>query len=118
MIESDISAADLLGQFRQALDRRSVWEPHWQECYHYALPYRAQFTHSASIGAPRHDHLFDGTAADAVEQLAASLLANLTPPWSRWVALVPGPDLDSQQAERLAPMLEKIGDTLRAHFDR
>jgi hypothetical protein len=118
MIESDISAADLLGQFRQALDRRSVWEPHWQECYHYALPYRAQFTHNASIGAPRHDHLFDGTAADAVEQLAASLLANLTPPWSRWVALVPGPDLDSQQAERLAPMLEKIGDTLRAHFDR
>ena len=34
--------------------------------------------------------LFDGTAPDAVEQLAASLLAELTPPWSQWFGFRPG----------------------------
>jgi hypothetical protein len=35
------------------------------------------------------DRLFDGTALDAVEQLAP-LLAELTPPWSQWFGLIPG----------------------------
>lgn len=108
----------LLTRYQQAREYRSAWESHWQECYHYALPYRGQFNGTATTGTPRHDHLYDGTAADAVEQLAASLLANLTPPWSRWVALVPGPELSPDQAEHMAPVLEKIGDTLSAHFDR
>lgn len=110
--------AAIITRFRRARDRRTPWESHWQECFHYALPHRAQFTRTTSIGGPRHDHLYDGTAADAVEQLAASLLAHLTPPWSRWFALTPGPDLGDADAEKLAPILEKIGDTVRAHFDR
>ena len=50
----------------------------WQDCYDHALPAHR-----------RRGALFDATAADAAEQLAASLLAELTPPWSRWFGLAP-----------------------------
>ena len=53
----------------------------WRDCYAHALPLRSAFGTTATRTA---DPLFDGTAPDAVDQLAASLLAELTPPWSRW----------------------------------
>jgi hypothetical protein len=62
--------------------------------------------------------IYDGTALDAVEQLAASMLGNLMPPWTQWFGLKPGPDLTPAQAEALAPVLEKAARTLQAHFDR
>ena len=69
-------------------------------------------------GERKTDRLFDGTAADAVEQLAASLLAQLTPPWSRWFGLMPGPDLSEADRDAVAPVLEKAAATLQSHFDR
>ncbi len=63
----------------------------------------------------RHKRAF---ALDAVEQLGASLLGNLMPPWTQWFGLKPGPDLTPQQAESLAPVLEKAARTIQAHFDR
>ncbi|MCB9988622.1 MAG: head-tail connector protein [Rhodospirillales bacterium] len=64
------------------------------------------------------DHLFDGTALDAVEQLAASLLGNLTPPWTQWFGFKPGPELPPADADALAPVLEKAARTIMDHFDR
>ncbi|MAZ75707.1 MAG: phage tail protein [Micavibrio sp.] len=62
-------------------------------------------------------NLYDGTAMDAVDQLAASLLGNLTPPWSQWFGFKPGPDLTEAETEALAPILEKTAQTIQAHFD-
>jgi hypothetical protein len=55
---------------------------------------------------------------DAADQLASSMLGNLTPTWSQWFGLKPGPDLSSAEAERLAPLLEKAAKTIQDHFDR
>ena len=67
--------------FQRARERRQPWEPLWRECYALAQPQRG-FGLGAEFGAARRytETLFDGTAPDAVEQLAASLLAELTPP--------------------------------------
>src|SRR6185436_16591545 len=108
---------NFLRRYRQALARRRNWEPLWQESYEFALPQRNGFT-VATPGSRRMDRLYDGTALDASEQLAASLLGNLTPPWSQWFGLRPGPDLSPAQAEALAPVLEKAGQTIQAHIDR
>ena len=71
--------------FERARERRQPWEPLWRECYAYALPQRGMGLGGEFAPARRYsDSLFDGTAPDAVEQLAASLLAELTPPWSQW----------------------------------
>ncbi len=121
---SGLDPQSVLRRFRQAKARRNAWESHWQECYDFALPLRsdAVFVGPSSVETAgpsrRSDRLYDATAPDGVEQLAASLLAELTPPWSRWFGLVPGPSLTADEASRLAPRLEQAERVLQGHFDR
>lgn len=108
----------LLGRYERAKARRAGWEDHWRECYQFAMPRREGSLSGDSSGAKKTDDLFDGTAPDAVEQLAASLMAELTPPWSRWFDLVPGPDVPLDRASEMAGPLEEISATIQSHFDR
>lgn len=110
--------AHLIRRYDQAKDRRSTWESTWQECYDYTLPQRGGFTSVMQPGKIRTEHLFDGTALDAVDQLAASLLGHLTPPWTQWFGFKPGPDLNPEEAQALAPILEDSAKVIQAHFDR
>lgn len=107
-MDAALGAPAILARQAAALERRRPLEPVWQDCYDHALPPPA--------GRPA---LFDSTAADAAEQLAASLLAELTPPWSRWFGLVPGRPLrDSPRHQEAARALEDAATTLQGHFDR
>lgn len=108
----------VLERFRRAKDRRSLWESHWRECVDYTLPHRDGGITEATPGERKADRLFDATAGDAAEQLAASLLSELTPPWSRWFGLVPGPTLSEAEREQVAPLLGHAEDILQGHFDR
>ncbi|WP_299440063.1 portal protein [uncultured Rhodospira sp.] len=112
----DDAVATLLRRYRAALGRRRHWEGPWRECYEYALPYRESALGDSPPGTPRGDRLFDGTAPDAVDQLAASMLAQLTPPWSRWFDLAAGADLSEDERARVAPTLEHAAEVLRAQF--
>ncbi|WP_368416292.1 portal protein [Falsiroseomonas sp.] len=96
----------ILARHASAAERRRPLEGTWQACYDHALP-----AHGA---AP----LFDATAADAAEQLAASLLAELAPPWSRWFALAPARGLHDAAEQALAKTLAEVADTLQGHLDR
>lgn len=109
------SLARLRKQFGRLKEARRDWEPVWRDCYAHALPLRSGFAAPSTRTA---DPLFDGTAPDAVDQLAASLLAELTPPWSRWFNLTAGADLPPDEAAAAGPVLEKIGAALQGHFDR
>jgi hypothetical protein len=98
---------DIITRYEAALAARQRHEGIWRDCYNHVLP---------PIGSGAT--LFDATAADAAEQLSASLLAELTPPWSRWFGLAPGrptQDTDEQQA---AAVLEEAAEMLQTHFDR
>ena len=108
----------ILRRFEAAKKRRSEWENLWEECYEFALPQRGGFTFENVTGRPRTEQIFDATAMDAVDQLASSMLGNLTPTWSQWFGLKPGPDLSDAEAEQLAPVLEKAAKTIQDHFDR
>jgi hypothetical protein len=96
----------ILARHARAAERRRPLEATWQACYDHALP-----AHGA---AP----LFDATAADAAEQLAASLLAELAPPWSRWFALAPARGLHDAAERAFAATLAEVADTLQGHLDR
>jgi hypothetical protein len=96
----------ILARHARAAERRRPLEGTWQACYDHALP-----AHGA---AP----LFDATAADAAEQLAASLLAELAPPWSRWFALAPARGLHDEAEQAFATTLAEVADTLQGHLDR
>ncbi|GBD42684.1 hypothetical protein HRbin40_00139 [bacterium HR40] len=104
--------------YRSARRRREPWEPLWRECFAYAAPVRGGGLHPAFAPANRlAEQLFDATAADAVEQLAASLLAELTPPWSRWFELIPGSAVSPEEQTLLVPLLERASRALHEHFE-
>jgi hypothetical protein len=84
----DLSLDAVWSRYQRAKQRRRCWESLWRECYIHALPQRGTGLGSEfRPGTNPVDRLFDGTALDAVEQLGASLLAELTPPWSQWFGL-------------------------------
>ena len=115
----ELSVEAVLSRYRAAQSRRKPWESLWQDCYTYALPQRGSGFGSQFDPARRHaERLFDGTATDAVEQLAASLLSQLTPPWSQWFGLVPGHDVNALERTIIAEELDRATETLQGHFDR
>jgi hypothetical protein len=103
-----------------ASERRAPWERLWRDCYAYAMPLRGHGLGAEFEPASRMaERMFDGTAADAVEQLSASLLAQLTPPWSRWFGLRPGQAIPPRpEAGALAERLDGVADIVQGHFDR
>ncbi len=112
------SPQNVLARYAQALKHRQPWESHWRECYEFALPRREGGLGVAQPGAKQYDRLFDGTAPDAVEQLAASLLSELTPPWGQWFGVIAGPELETEEADDLASEFERLSMTLKSNFDR
>jgi hypothetical protein len=117
-IAQKMISEELLRRFTQARQRRDIWENLWVDCYDFVLPQRGGFHGHRIAGDNRMDNIYDATAMDAADQLAASLLGNLTPSWSQWFGLKPGPDLSPAEAEALAPILVKAGRTVQDHFDR
>jgi hypothetical protein len=106
-------------RYGQAKQQRDQWVPLWQECYDYALPQRQSVAMAGqAVGNARTQHLYDATAMDAVDQLAASLLAELTPPWTNWFGLKPGVELSAAEAEAISPKLETATKVMQDHFDR
>jgi len=98
----------ILTRHDAAISRRRPHESNWRDAYAHVLP----APHEAAS-------LFDATAADATEQLAASLLAELTPPWSRWFGLAPSRILaETEEGQAAAAALEVTAETLQAHLDR
>lgn len=101
---------EILTRLARALDQRRPWEGVWQECYDHVLA-----TTPGAGGAA----LYDGTAPDAAEQLAASLMAELTPPWSRWFGLAPSQSLErAPEAAAARAALDETAETLQGHLDR
>ena len=115
----DLSLDAVWSRYQRAKQRRRCWESLWRECYTYALPQRGTgFGAEFRPGANPVERLFDGTALDGVEQLGASLLAELTPPWSQWFGLIPGRDIGPVQRGAVAEALDRVTQTIQAHFDR
>lgn len=116
----DEKLSRIIGRYQNAEARKRQWKSHWQECYEYAFPQREEvcrdFSETSSGG--RHNQcVFDGTAPDAVDQLASSLLAELTPPWAKWFGLKAGSELSEEECAQVAPTLEKTSDVLLQNFE-
>ena len=108
----------LLRAYETARHRRSRWEAHWRDCYDFAMPQQEGSSARSGPGDPVRERLFDGTAPDAVEQLAASLLSELTPPWSRWFGLAAGRAVPETDRDRIGADLQDIETAVQTHLDR
>ncbi len=90
---------NLMQLYKRALDEREIWLNRWKSAIRYTIP-----TDDSDVAT-----LFDATAADAVDNLAASMYSLLTPPESLWVNLVRESDL--------SPNPEIATAMLRAHLN-
>jgi len=116
--EQNLTPESIVQRYKKSIERRQPWESHWRECYDFALPRRDGAIVSGQAGEKKTDKLFDGTAPDAVEQLAASLLSELTPPWARWFGLIAGHELSADESASMGPQLERISTVLQSNFDK
>lgn len=110
----------IVKRYQKACERKQSWEPHWQECYEYAFPQRENVSMASmqnDFGAKKNLHLYDGTAPDAVDQLASSLLAELTPSWAKWFGLKAGNELGDAEKEQVATLLEQTSDIMLQNFE-
>ena len=85
---------NLQNLYKRALDMRSPWIARWDAARRYTVP-------SADDDAAT---LYDATAADAADNLAASIYTLLTPPESMWLQLVGESEL-SQNADYATTVL-------------
>ena len=85
---------NLQQMYRRALDMRAPWLNRWDSALRYTMP-----TEDDDAAT-----LFDATAADAVDNLAASMYSLLTPPESLWISLIPESE-DSPDATTAAAAL-------------
>ena len=92
---------DLEKMYRRALDARAPWLNRWDAAMRYTMP-----TDDADVAT-----LFDATAADAVDNLAASIYSLMTPPESLWISLVPESDASPDADAATAALRANLNDS-------
>ena len=87
--------------YNKALALREPWLHRWDDARRYTVP-----TTDTEVAT-----LFDGTAADAVDNLAASIYTLLTPPESLWINLVRESDASPDPEIATAALRANLNDS-------
>ena len=87
MTDSYSLANKIVRKVEDLKSQRVNFEKLWQEISELVLPRKADFTVKQNIGAPRTRKLFETTAVNAAEMLAAGLHGLMTNPAGKWFSL-------------------------------
>ena len=83
----NLSIESIVKRFDTISANRSNWENLWQTCADYCLPQKAIVTQARSPGTQLNTQIYDSTAIQATQTLAAGLHSYMTNPTSRWFSL-------------------------------
>lgn len=83
----DTEARRIIERWDEMDARRGTWRSHWQDVTDHVMPRKADIETRRSPGEKRTEKQFDGTAADALDELAAMLFSNMTPPNAKWLSM-------------------------------
>lgn len=92
------------------------WRPTWQEIADYTMPKRTSINRVLSPGQQNMEHVFDGTAIQANDLLAASMQGSLTSNSIKWFTLkVKGSDIKegSDEAKWLNIAADRMYELIR-----
>ena len=89
MADLALLASNLISHKDKICSNRSNFETVWEQISEFVLPNRGDFITKRSSGERRDLRVFDTTAIQANEMLAAALFSGLTNPASRWFSLRP-----------------------------
>jgi len=100
-------AAPLIKRYDYLKGRRDNWDTHYQELADYMLPRKADIVKKRSRGEKRMELIYDGTALQAIDLLAAFLHGMLTSGASPWFHL----DIKDETLNRDDDVREWLQDT-------
>lgn len=75
----------LTRQYKKAVSEKLLWNSLWHEIGELMLPNRADFVTKRAQGERRTRRLFDTTALEGVDRLAAAKSGTVTPNTTRWI---------------------------------
>ena len=87
--------------YRRAIDARAPWVRRWDDAIKYTMP---RDDADAAV-------LFDATATDSADNLAAAMYSLLTPPESMWIDLVPESEMSPDAAPAVAALRANLNDS-------
>jgi hypothetical protein len=98
-------------RFERMTSKRATWESHWQDIKDYVNPDASDIRGIVTAGQSETEHMYDGTAPWALEQLASALQSFLTSPAERWFDLKVQ-DFDESKDEEVLDWLERVSDLI------
>lgn len=113
----DMRAKKILARWDELKNDRYVWERQWQDIKELVRPDTSDFSSHPQFRGPKdRAHIFDGTAQDAAEELAAGISSFLTNPADRWFTLE-AQDMTNLRFERDALLwLEMNSDLIYSQY--
>jgi hypothetical protein len=82
------------------------WRNLWDDAYDMFIPNRNTIN-NRTVGETRNARVFDTTGVLAVNAFTSKMHSALTPPGMHWARLSPGSELTDEEAEQIAPALDK-----------
>ena len=115
---ADKAALDILRRLERLKKQRTTWESHWQEIADFMRPRKADITKTQQTpGNKRTEKIYDGTAINSAELLAASLHGMLTNMSTPWFSLR-FTDIAMNEVDEAKEWLEETENVLYAAFHR
>lgn len=109
-----MTAREVISEAEAMFNERVEYEALWETAYKYIAPERALiYSRNKRTPSEIQDEVFDSTAIDSAERLNNLLISGLTPPWQKWMRLVPGSTIaDDAEREQIRPALMQIEDLM------
>lgn len=102
-----LTAIDKIKRFQVAAGRKTGWSETYEEALSYAAPQRNSFTNQGR-GTSRTGQVFDSTAQIAMQKFASNLQSSLVPPAKKWINLVSGNKIPSEEHDLINKALEEV----------
>lgn len=107
------SKENLLKRAEEAWGVKQNWHSLYRDAYELALPQREMYSQYEQ-GSKKGEKVYDSTLQRATISLAGKLQANITPPFTRWSSLHPGPFNPNREDIAVQEELEDVTETLFA----
>lgn len=112
----DALAKRVLERFDSMRNERMGYERTWQDIRELVRPHTSDFQKMYSPGAPKTDAIYDGTAPQALEELASGLHSYLTNPADRWFSIEVGNMQAIEDDPDALQWLEDVADEIFAEY--
>lgn len=108
----DEKAKFVIRRMGEMRSNRSLWEPRWQDIRDLVRPNTHDFTRMTQSGLIRTEKIYDGTAMQACEELAAGLHSFVTNPSEMWFSLLIENMRDIENDPTSKLWLERVADIM------